>query len=116
MKKDSKIFLKHVLESIDIVEKYAESFTEFQFLKNIQLQDSISRRLEIIGEAVKNLPLGLRNKYPNVPWKKIAGFRDVLIHAYFETDFILVWKVVKKELPILKKQIEKILIDLGVVC
>jgi len=112
MKKDSRIFLKHVLESISIVELHTLSFTESQFLKNIQLQDAVTRRLEIIGEAVKNLPLNLRNKYPQVPWKKIAGLRDMLIHEYFNTDLVLVWRVIKRELPKLKKQIEKILDDL----
>lgn len=112
MKKDSRIYLKHILESINIVELHMLSFTEAQFLKNIQLQDAVTRRLEIIGEAVKNLPLSLRNKYQEVPWKKIAGIRDMLIHGYFNTDLVLVWRVVKRELPKLKKQIEGMLKDL----
>lgn len=78
-------------------------------MKNMQLQDAVTRRLEIIGEAVKNLPADLKEKYPKVPWKQIAGTRDVLIHEYFGTDFDLVWKVVKKELPQLKKETLKIL-------
>lgn len=111
MKKDSKVFLTHIFESIIAIEKYTESFTESQFLKNMQLQDAVMRRLEIIGEAVKNLPTDLKNKYPKVPWKKIAGTRDILIHEYFGTDIGLIWKVIKKELSQLKKETEKMIKD-----
>ena len=65
--------------------------------------------MEIIGEAVKNLPKPFRNKYPNIEWPKIAGLRDVLIHDYFGVDIGLVWKIVIKELPKLKQQITAIL-------
>lgn len=109
MKKDNKVFLAHIFESIDAIEKYTESFTESQFLKNIQLQDAVVRRLEIIGEAVKNLSLELKKQYPEIPWKQVAGTRDILIHEYFGADMGLIWKVIKKELPQLKKEIKKIL-------
>lgn len=109
MKKDPEIFLKHILESIVIVEKYTQSFTKAQFLKNLQLQDAVTRRLEIMGEAAKNLPSDLKNKYSNVPWKKISGMRDILIHEYFGTDLNLVWEVVKKDIPVLNREIQKLL-------
>lgn len=112
MKKDSKVFLAHILESITMIEKYTESFTESQFFKNTQLQDAVIRRLEIIGEAVKNLPAELKRQYPKVPWKKIAATRDILIHEYFGADIRLIWKVVKKELSQLKKETKKMLDDL----
>ena len=84
MKKDPKIFLEHILESIRNIEKYTESFTKKQFLKNLQLQDAVTRRLEIIGEAVKNLPKDIKDKNREVPWRKISGTRDILIHEYSE--------------------------------
>jgi len=70
------------------------------------------RRLEVIGEAVKNLPLDFREKYPNIDWKKIAGLRDVLIHAYFGVSLERIWVIVKDDLPDLKKKIKKILDDM----
>lgn len=76
MKKDPDVFLQHILESIKIIEQYTESFTRTQFLKNIQLQDAVTRRLEIIGEAVKNLPVSLRNKYREIPLFKDATAED----------------------------------------
>jgi uncharacterized protein with HEPN domain len=105
MKKNPEVFIKHIIESMDILEKYMVSFTLTQFLKNIQLQDAVIRRLEIIGEAVKNLPKTIRDKHDKIPWRKIAGIRDILIHEYFGVDLKLVWEVVKKDIPKLRKEI-----------
>ena len=80
MKKDPKIFLAHIIESIELIEEYAGNTTQSDFLKNPVLQDAIIRRMEIIGEAVKRVPNSLRSKSPKVPWKQMAGMRDVLIH------------------------------------
>ena len=66
------------------------------------VQDAVIRNLEIIGEATKKLPPDLRDRRPGVPWSRIAGMRDVLIHDYFEVDLQIVWDVVKNRLPELK--------------
>lgn len=107
--KKPEIFLKHILESIDEIEKYTKEIARDEFFQTTQIQDAVVRRLEIIGEAVKNLPATFKNKYPDILWKKISGMRDVLIHEYFGVDLKLVWRVVKKNLPELKKKILKIL-------
>ena len=73
MKGDPKVFLGHILESIELIEKYSTNMTEVKFQKNRPLQDAIIRRLEIIGEAVKNLPTPFKAKHLEVPWKQIAG-------------------------------------------
>lgn len=112
MKKDPEIFLEHILESIDLIQDYTAHKTITDFIKSVQLQDSIIRRIEIIGEAVKNLPDDVKNNYPEVPWKKIAGMRDVLIHEYFGIDLELTWQVVQKDIPDLKRKIMKIKHDL----
>ncbi|OGI30800.1 MAG: hypothetical protein A2271_02915 [Candidatus Moranbacteria bacterium RIFOXYA12_FULL_35_19] len=108
-KKDPKIFLEHILESINEIEKNILGMSEVEFSQIIMVQDAVARRLEIIGEAVRNIPESFRKKYPKVPWKKIAGLRDVLIHEYFGVDMELVWKIANKDIPKLKNQVANIL-------
>ena len=109
MKKDPKVFLTHILESIQLIEEYSQKLSETKFHKDRLLQDAVIRRLEIIGEAVKNLPVSFKTKHLDIPWKQMAGMRDVLIHEYFDVDLFLTWQVVKQELPLVKKKLLGIL-------
>lgn len=77
------------------------------------LQDAIIRRIEIIGEAVKQLPPTFKKQYPEIAWKEIAGMRDILIHEYFGVNINVVWKTIQKDIPKLKEQIEELLERLG---
>ncbi|MFW5879775.1 MAG: DUF86 domain-containing protein [bacterium] len=94
---------------MNLIEDYSKDHNQKDFINSIRLQDLITRRLEIIGEAVKNLPPEFRNDYPDIEWKKIAGMRDYLIHAYFGIDLDLTWNVVIHHLPGLKNKIIDIL-------
>ncbi len=107
--KDPKIFLEHILDNIDKIEIDLFDLDEKSFSKDVTIQDATLRRLEVIGEAVKNLPLSFRKKHPKIFWKKMAGMRDILIHEYFGVDMELVWKISIKDVPKLKKQILKII-------
>jgi len=109
MRKDPKIFIKHILESIKYIEEYTKGISKDDFLRSTQIQDAVIRRLEIIGEATKNIPLGWKETHSEVPWRRIAGIRDILIHEYFGIDFDLLWNAVKKDLPDLKQKISRIL-------
>ena len=112
MKRELRLFIEDILESIRLIEKYIGNLSKEDLNNNQGLKDSLVRRLEIIGEAVKNIPDDFKEKYSQVPWKKIAGLRDIIIHAYFEIDLDITWEIITKDLPILKTQILKIKEDL----
>lgn len=88
---------------------YTEKLTYEDFLEDIKTQDAVIRNIEIIGEATKNISEELRNKYPEIPWKGLAGMRDKLTHHYFGVNLDIVWNVVKEELPEIILQIEEII-------
>jgi len=110
--KDITVFLKHILEECNFLMEQSANLTFTSFMEDPILQRAFVRSLEVIGEAVKNIPPELRAKYPKVPWKNVAGMRDILIHKYFGIDYNLVWKVIKESIPLLHKEILKILTDL----
>ncbi|HOT06814.1 MAG TPA: DUF86 domain-containing protein [Methanotrichaceae archaeon] len=105
MSKETLPLLDHILQSIELVERYTDGRTEKDFLQSVELSDRVIRRLEIIGEVVKNLPEDLKADHPKIKWREIAGMRDVLIHRYFEVDLELTWQVVQRDIPELKKVI-----------
>ncbi|HMQ49204.1 MAG TPA: DUF86 domain-containing protein [Saprospiraceae bacterium] len=83
IKRDQIVFLEDIVDCIDKIEAYMYGLSEIEFEKNSEKQDAVIRRIEIIGEAVKNISNEVKEKYPTIPWKEMAGMRDVLIHQYF---------------------------------
>lgn len=112
MIKDPQVFLKHILESIEWIEKDILGFSKEDFFENVPMQDAVFRRLEIIGEAIRNLPDEFKKANLDTPWQDITDTRNKLIHNYFGIDLDLVWGIIKQDLPPLKEQIEMMLKDL----
>jgi uncharacterized protein with HEPN domain len=108
MTERDQLFLEHMMQAIDAIERYAAAGAE-AYHANELIQDGIIRRLEIIGEAAKNLSAELTAREPSVPWKEAARTRDLLIHGYFRVNLDIVWSVVKDELPTLKQHVLRIL-------
>jgi uncharacterized protein with HEPN domain len=103
VKRDLRLYVEDIWESILAIEEYTGNVSKSEFESDRKLQDAVARRLETIGEAAKNLPDDFRLRYPDVPWKQIAGLRDVLIHEYFNVREVRVWYVVANDLPALKQ-------------
>lgn len=104
-------YLKHVLEAISDIEHSLKNLSKKEFKENKDIKDATVRRIEVIGEAVKNISPALKEKHLDVEWKKIAGSRDIMIHAYFNVDLDIVWDIAKNDLPIFKKRIQEILAE-----
>ena len=111
MNKDYMVFITHILESMEKIKSFCGEISKEEFFKDEKLQEAVIRKLEIIGEAVKNLPNNLKKKYLHIEWMKIAGMRDKLIHHYFGINLGIVWDVIKEDLPKLKENIENILVE-----
>lgn len=102
----SNIFLDHILQSIELIEDYTKDMTKEDFLNTEFIQESVIRRIKIIGESVKNMPSDFKDKYPEIPWKTIANVKDTLESG--DCDLEIVWETVKDEIPVLKTEILKI--------
>ncbi len=111
MKRDIRLFIQDILDNITDIESFSKGLNKEKFESDRLRQNAIIRSLEIIGEAAKNIPDSIRGKYPSIEWKKIAGFRDVLSHAYFGVSMDRVWNIIVLDLPKLKKEISNIKVD-----
>jgi uncharacterized protein with HEPN domain len=110
MKRNLSIYLKDIIEYIEKTEKFVKDMKEYkEFFNDDKTCNAVIRCIEVIGEAAKNIPLEIRNKYPDISWREIAGMRDKVIHSYFTVDYETVWLTVKEDLPKLKPKIKKIL-------
>lgn len=103
------IYLQDIVEAINRIESYIQYTTRLQFEIDQMRFDAVVRNLEVIGEAIKRVPDSIRENYPSIAWRKIAGLRDRLIHAYFDVDIEIIWDIVQSELPILKSDIQRII-------
>jgi len=111
-KRDVKLYVKDILEAIKAIEKFVEGMNFENFKEDDKTSSAVIRKFEIIGEVTKNIPQSIKEKYPHIPWKEMAGFRDRLIHFYFGIKYDIVWDTIKLRLPELRNNIEKVLKDL----
>ncbi len=101
-------FLQDILDAITDIETFTEGVDVETFSANREKMLAVIKSIEIIGEAVKQIPENIRNQYAQIPWKSVAGMRDILVHEYWGIDVNVVWETVQENLPSLKAEIIKI--------
>jgi len=113
MKRDYRLFINDIIISIEQIEFFVSGMNYDDFVLDEKTTSAVIRKLEIIGEASKNIPEDIKAKYENLPWSEMAKMRDKLIHAYFGVDYEIIWKVIKERLPLIKERLIKLLGDLN---
>ena len=107
-KREWKLFVEDILESIELVESYVANMNFDDFKNDRKTIDAVVRNLEIIGEAARNISDEIKNKYQNVDWKGMIGLRNRIAHRYFGINLTIIWEILKQELPPLKEKMKQI--------
>jgi uncharacterized protein with HEPN domain len=111
MSRNFKLYLDDILNSINKIERYTKGMNREQLIADELTFDAVIYNLQIIGEAVKHIPLEIRDRYPQLEWRKIASLRDIVAHAYFAIDDRIVWDIIQNKLVDLHNNIKQIISD-----
>ncbi|HSW47852.1 MAG TPA: DUF86 domain-containing protein [Candidatus Saccharimonadales bacterium] len=106
MTRDPLIYIYDILESIGNIEEDTEGLLVDEFIQTRIVQQAVVRNIEIIGEASQQLPKSFKDRYPDIPWRKIVAMRNKIIHEYFGLKLNVVWETIRDDLPGLKEQLE----------
>ncbi len=109
MKKDPNILLQHILDAVGDIKEYTRGMSREHFFEDRKTQDAVIRKMTIIGEVVKRLPSQMTDQEKDIPWKQIAGMRDLVVHDYADVDLQTVWNTIMKKLAPLKKAVYRLL-------
>lgn len=112
MRREIGDYIEDIIEAMIHAMEFTKDLEYEEFATDTKTVYAVIRAIEIIGEAVKNVPEEIRKKYPDIPWRSIAGMRDKVIHAYFGVKIERVWEVVKRDIPKLKPEFEKMLMEM----
>ncbi len=107
------VYVQDIIQSLEKIERYIEGHTFDSFVKNDMVIDAVLRNLEIIGEASRNIPDEVKEQYARIPWKRMIGLRNIVIHEYFGVDLGIIWEIVTSNLPEIKPLIGALRDDIG---
>jgi uncharacterized protein with HEPN domain len=107
--KDDLVYVHHILDAVNQIQRYTKNLTYKKFLRSRVIQDAVIRQVTIIGEASRQLSIEFQKNNPQIPWGQIIGMRNKLVHDYFGVDLGEVWRVVQEDLPVLRKQLKQLL-------
>ena len=111
-KRDVRLFLADMLDSIGKIERYTAGMDFARFAEDERTVDAVVRNLEILGEAARQIPEEVRHRYPAIPWRRVVGLRNIVVHAYFAVDLEIIWTIIQENLPMLKQALQRMLADL----
>lgn len=106
--KEDQLYIEHIIDCIDRINDYTE-FDQFVFMNSPMVQAAVIRNLQILSESTQKLSESLKTEHPEIPWKAIAGFRNILVHNYLGLDLAQIWVVITNRLPQLRESLEKLL-------
>ena len=109
MTRDTKLYFEDIFKAIEEVEEFMGTLSFDDFSKDTKVIRAVTMDFIVIGEAAKHVPSETRKKYPQIPWSKVVGMRNILTHDYPNINVEIIWKTTKKRLPILKPVIEELL-------
>ncbi|MBI4434492.1 DUF86 domain-containing protein [Candidatus Uhrbacteria bacterium] len=108
-KRSIELYLQDILECVDLIEEYTSHTSREEFFENQQLVDAVVRRLGILGEAARQTPDGFRTEHPEVPWNRMIGMRNKILHEYFGVDEAILWQTIREDIPPLRAIIATLL-------
>ncbi len=111
--RDYRDYIQDIHDVLDDIYEFIGTMSQEEFLKDKKTVNAVLRSIEVMGEAAKRIPQAFRDKYPDIPWKKMAGIRDKLIHEYSGVDLEIIWSLIKEELPVVKPGVRKVMDDLN---
>ncbi len=112
MKRTYRLYLNDIIQAMNKIERYAQGLDYDSFINNEMVVDAVLRNIEVIGEAAAQIPETIKQQYSNIPWKKIIGLRNIVVHEYFGIDLDNIWKIVTENIPETKPQLVEMFEDL----